>query len=59
MLVGSMVLARAALVPVQRAIADNTELAASTCLVEKEFHRVSPAIAQQGHRRTCDRLSVE
>ncbi len=59
LLVGTMVLARAALVPAQRGIADNTELAASTCLLEKELHRVSPAITQQRHRRTCDRLSVE
>jgi len=59
LMVGSMVLARAALLPVQRAIADSTELAARACLGEEELHRVSPAIAQQRHGRACNRLSVE
>jgi hypothetical protein len=59
LLVGTMVLARAALVPMQRGISDSTELAARACLREEELHGVAPAITQQRHRRACDRLSVE
>lgn len=62
LLVGSMVLARAAFVPAPSAppsALQSQATAGQTCSSENEQHRVAPAIAQQGNDMACGALAVK
>lgn len=62
LLVGSMVLARAALIPSQ-AQAEIAELATApasqSCPGQSDQHAVLHSVAKDGDRRACEPLSVE
>ena len=63
LLVGSMVLARAAFVPAPPSAPPSALQSQATpghtCSSEKEQHRVAPAVAQHGNDMACGALSVK
>lgn len=59
LLVGSMVLARAALAPAPRDTLQHPAVTAQACLREMELDRVPPVVPEQRHRRACDALAIK
>lgn len=60
LLVGSMVLARAAFIPEARTTPSaHHEPQVNSCLPEPEQHNVRPAVAQQGNNTACNARAVE
>ncbi len=59
MLVGTMVLARAALAPAQPVQRADATAVVEACLRHAEYHLVPVAIAQQRHARACNALAIQ